>query len=159
MEVCGLSLVGLVEAARQRVLARDHIERWHREVRNWDRDAADYAKWAARDVADEVCRLCLGGQFGTAAAEARAWRDEDMLLMHECPAWIAFHEAVSLAERIDCFLAVLENDRLAAPLARDCRGNLELLGVLGDWCQDGNRPLAAAEARHLLALARSHSQA
>jgi hypothetical protein len=144
----GTSLVDLVEAARERALARyhDYLDSWLEE----DELA----------VTDKVCLLCLGGQFAWARNVAyphdlyipeEVWRT--LAGTEECPIWAGIYEVVDLAERIDSFLATLESDRLTAPLARDCRADLDLLLVLGDWCMDRDRPLAAAEARHLHALA------
>lgn len=137
-----LSLLGLVEAARDRALG--------------DADFSD--ENIATLLAEEVCRLCLGGQFRW------AWKVSSLSDTHvpeewrpylghlfANPQWVAFHEAVTLAERIDSFLATLERGALA-PLARDCRDDLALLLVLGDCCQDSGLPHAAAEARQLHAL-------
>jgi hypothetical protein len=70
------------------------------------------------------------------------------------PTWEALLDACELAERIDSLLGVLERGA-GARLARDCRGELGLLPVLADWCDDGAAPAAAAEARHLSGLLRS----
>jgi hypothetical protein len=156
----GKSLVDLVETARDRALTGKAIEHWHIEARQWGVRDANRAWSAAGFVADEVCLLCLGGQFGWARNVAfpydlyvseELW--EDLAALDECPAWVAFSEVVEMAERIDALLAALESDRRTAPLARDCRDNVDLLLVLADWCQDNDRPRAAAEARHLHALA------
>jgi hypothetical protein len=66
-----------------------------------------------------------------------------------------FREACELAERIDSFLAAVGRGAQGAGLAADCRECLDTLLVLADWCDDQGRPAAAAEARHLHALARS----
>jgi hypothetical protein len=151
-------LVELVEAARDRALARDHIERWHIEVHEWAKDYAESAKEVAREIAAEACLLCQGGQFRRARKLVAA-RDAyipdhlwDLLeWVPECPTWAAFAGVVALAERIDSLLAALEPE--AGPLARDCRDDLDLLGVLADWCDDAGKARAAAEARHLRRLA------
>jgi hypothetical protein len=158
----GTGLVDLVEAARGRALAGDRIARWHVEERQWDHGRAVRAQNAAAEIAEEACRLCLGGQFRHACDIAypydlyvaeKLW--SSLQWLDECPHWAEFSEAVQLAERIDSFLAVLEGDRLGRGLAQDCRADLDLLGVLADWCQDNALPQAAAEARHLHELAGS----
>ena len=63
-----------------------------------------------------------------------------------------FWKAIDQTSRIDDFLFTLECDRRCRPLARDCRDDLALLNVLADWCEDHDRPVVAAEARHLWAL-------
>jgi len=78
---------------------------------------------------------------------------DDLALLDECPAWVAFRDFVELAERIDTYLAVMETDRRTAALAQDCRGELDLLRVLADLCVDLDLPRAAADARHLHELA------
>jgi hypothetical protein len=65
------------------------------------------------------------------------------------PSWEAFLEACELAERIDAFLATLEQGGPGGQVARECRDDLDLLPVLADWCDDNGLPLSAAEARHL----------
>jgi hypothetical protein len=65
----------------------------------------------------------------------------------------SFLDACELAERIDCFLALLSTG-VAAALARSCREDLNVLAVLADWFAENNRPTAAEEARHLLSLVR-----
>ena len=81
-------------------------------------------------MADECCKLAVGDQFRWAGSVAfpydryvpmELW--DDLSLVGECPAWVAFNDAVVLAERIDSFLAVLETDRRAAALAQDSRGD------------------------------------
>src|SRR5262245_37319820 len=157
----GVGLVELIERARDRALAGDAIARWHREEYDWEPDSGDDAQAAAQAVADEVCSLALGGQFRWACHVAypydvyvpmAMW--DDLQLLDECPAWVAFHDVVALAERIDSFLAVTYADRRLAALAQDCRGELDLLGVLADLCDDLALPRAAEQARHLHELAR-----
>jgi len=63
--------------------------------------------------------------------------------------------AAEQVSRLDDFLFTLEGDRRCRHLARDCRDDLALLNVLADWCEDHDRPVAAAEARHLWALVAS----
>lgn len=155
-------LVSLVEAARDRALARRRIEDWHIDTQGWDPALASVCRQAAAAIAGEVCRLCLGGQFKWAVNVAYPY---DLFIPEElweavsaldgCPAWQEFCDAVALAERLDSFLTVLERDPHTHPLARDCRHDLELLCVLADWCDDHGRPAAAAEARHLHGLAES----
>ena len=116
---------------------------------------------SSQAVADEVCQLALGGQFRWARLVAYPYDVyvpmtllDDLELLDECPAWVAFEEVVDLAERIDSFLAVVQSDRRTAALAQDCRGELDLMGVLADLCEDLEQPRAAAEARHLHGLLR-----
>jgi hypothetical protein len=66
--------------------------------------------------------------------------------------WEAFQQACELVERVDGFLAALEQGGPGHQVARDCRGDLNLLPVLADWCDDNGRPASAAEARHLYRL-------
>jgi hypothetical protein len=85
-------------------------------------------------------------------------REEVLLATHfrqqteALPEWEEFDRVMQLADRIDSFLAGLEC-RHPLALARDCRNELDLLGVLADWCDDAGLPHAAAEARHLHGLA------
>lgn len=155
----GVGLVDLVEAARDRALADDDIPRWHEEA-GWDDEQVDACLVALRVIADEACRLALGGQFRWAAKVAlphdlyipQAFWDA-VYLLNQCPAWQGFIDAVELAGRIDTFLGVLESDRRTAPLAGDCRRELDLLGVLADLCEDVGLTRAAAEARNFHSLA------
>jgi hypothetical protein len=160
-----MGLVELVEAARERALGRKRIARWYAESYNPDSafDLSEGALDGAMSLAEEACRLCLCGQFAWAATLASdLWDEESPWLglswLFECPYWLAFSEALHLAERIDSFLAVLESDRRTYGLARESRGDLDLLGVLADLCQDSGLSHAAAEGRHLHALACSLSQ-
>jgi hypothetical protein len=156
----GVGLVELVRRARERALAHDAVARWHRDEHDWHHAAAQRCQEAAEEVADEVCKLVLGGQFRWACNVAfpydlyvsmATW--DDLGLLDECPAWRTFHEAVELAERIDTYLAVMETDGRTAALAQDCRRELDLLCVLADLCEDAELPRAADEARHLHGLA------
>jgi len=151
----GVGLVGLVERARDRALAGDAVFCWYCE-RDYPEDVAEQCQRAALAIADEVCSLVLGGQFQLAWRFAvrsdvylptRATQHLDVL--DQCPAWVAFLDVVELAERIDSYLAVMETDRRTAALAQDCRGELDLLCVLADLCEDVGLPRAAAEARQL----------
>jgi hypothetical protein len=160
----GVGLVQLVERAREQALAGDAVARWYREAHDFQRGAARRCQEAAYAVADEVCKLALGGQFRWGCNVAfpydlyvpmELW--DDLALIDECPAWLAFNDAIVLAERIDSYLGVLEGDRRTAVLAQDCRGELDLLLVLADLCEDAGLPRAAAEARHLHELARRTS--
>lgn len=116
-----------------------------------------------RELIDKVCLECFGGLYGFAVNTSfpydiftpPEWWDAAVELDIN-PDWVPFHDAVCLAERIDSFLVVMEADGPTRPLAHDCRGDLELLGVLADWCQDNDRAASASEARHLLSLVRSH---
>jgi hypothetical protein len=162
----GVGLVELVGKARKRELARRHIQDWIFdekvvpleivELRTW----ADECCWAAAKIADEVMRLCLEGDYQRALKVCfltDAYRVPDtgyyLDILAKVPAWKAFHEAVTLAERIDSFLVVMECSGSSAPLARDCRHELDLLCVLADLCQDAGRLQVAEDARHLHALA------
>jgi hypothetical protein len=157
----GVGLVELLERARGRALARGAIFRYHFDPpHNFHEVDADASQAAATAVADEVCSLALGGQFLRACDVAypydlfvpmSMW--EHLALLDECPAWVEFTRVVELAERTDSFLAALERDRRLAPLARDCRAELNLLGVLADLCEDVGLPRAADDARHLHGLA------
>jgi hypothetical protein len=162
----GVGLVELVERARDRALGRDAVFCWYcdRPEGNYSEDAAEQCQQAALAVADEVCSLALGGQFRLAArfaacgdvyVYAPAAMAEHLAVLDQCPEWAAFVRAVELAERIDSYLAVMQADRRTAALAQDCRGELDLLGVLADLCEDAGLPRAAAEARQLHELARS----
>lgn len=152
----GVGLVELLERARDRALGHDAVAHWHRDELTWEVESAEDAQQAAQAVADEVCLLALGGQFRWACCVASLddvyvpmpLRD-DLQELDWCPAWVAFSQAVDLAERIDSYLAVMQADRRTAALAHDCRGELNLLGVLADLCEDLTLPHAAAEARHL----------
>jgi hypothetical protein len=149
-------LIEFVEAARDRALALGAIERWHMEVKNWGMLEAHAAELTAAEVADEVWRQCLGGQFrhavNTSVVSSLDLHPEQI----EDLAWMAFHEAVCVAERIDSLLAVLEREGVSRQLARDCRGDLDLLPVLADYCTDAGLPRTAAEVRHLHGLVRLH---
>jgi hypothetical protein len=71
------------------------------------------------------------------------------------PLWQELYQACELADRIDHFLAQLEKADAGGLLARACRQDLEALQILADWCEEQGRLAVAAEARHLLGLARS----
>ena len=71
------------------------------------------------------------------------------------PASTRFWEANEQVSRLDDFLFTFEADPRCRHLARDCRDDLALLNILADWCEDNDRPVAAAEARHLWALVAS----
>jgi hypothetical protein len=97
--------------------------------------------WPEEQLAEEVT---LHEQLGTLDL-IRADLEAD-------PNWQEFHEVCELADRVDNFLAVLEQGDASGHLARDCRQNLELLLILSDWYEEQGRPAVAAEARHLLGL-------
>jgi hypothetical protein len=149
------SLLGLVEAARDRALSREQIARWHIEARGYQSEWAAQCQIDIEALAEEVIQLCLEGSYRQARRLAdpnrMEWdRPEDTVpQLADCPAWLGFQEVVTLAERIDSFLAVLEREGTTRQLARDSREDLDLLCVLSDWCQDNGMPQAAAEARHL----------
>lgn len=156
----GVGLVGLIERARERAVGRGAIAAWHQDERSLDGDGAFDAQAAAEIVADEVCRLALGGQFALACDVAYPYDlfvPDDLwgalAWLDECPGWISFRQIVEVAERIDSYLSVMQTDRRTAALAQDCRGELDLLRVLADLCEDVGLPRAAAEARHLHELA------
>ncbi len=159
-------LVELVEAARERALKRHRIARWFLESYDPDSDLdlpEESIERAVERLAEEVCRLCVCGWFESAATlSSGQWDEESPWLglswLQECPYWAAISEILHLAARIDSFLAVLEADQRTYGLARECRGDLDLLGVLADLCQDSGQPNAASEARHLHALACSLAQ-
>jgi hypothetical protein len=128
-------------------------------------DAAAVMRWShpfrrptTRDaiidqLLDKVCLECFGGQYGWAVNTSlpydRYTPDEWWGVcsrLSDDPDWIPFHQAVRLAADLDTFLFVME--RHAPVLARDCRDDLDLLGVLADWCEDAGLPHAAAEARY-----------
>jgi hypothetical protein len=159
------TLVGLVDAAQERMMADCHAARWHRDDWNWSDEVAEDCKHAAIELAHEACLLCLAGQFAQARRQTEF--DDDgplevrwaqLVMFGTCQPWTAFREVILLAQRIDSFMSALESDQLARPLVRDCRGNLDLLCVLADWCQDNDRPRAATEARPLHDLACSYQR-
>jgi hypothetical protein len=156
----GLGLAGLVEAAWDPARAREAIVTWHVEAQGMGREDAGNCADAFAELAEEVLQQCRGGQYAWAEATAELanleadpeWL-ERVYWRGECPAWVEFSRAVSLAARIDSFLAVLEREGTTRHLARDCRDDLDVLLVLADWCQDNGLSQAAAEARHLHGLA------
>jgi hypothetical protein len=108
----------------------------------------------AREATDEILRLLRAGLFDE-ACRLRGFTDDDLDYFDEQGEWWEFMDVVDLADALDNFLAVLEADRRAAALARDCRGELDLLLVLADLCEDAGLPRAAAEARHYHGLVES----
>jgi hypothetical protein len=127
--------------------------------------ADQYAQWAWV-IAENAGAAARQGDYRRASKLAELNQEylppvaaefalDDDLPLEECPAWAAFREGCELAERIDCFLAAVGRGAQGAGLAADCRACLETLLVLADWCDDQGRPTAAAEARHLHALARA----
>ena len=79
---------------------------------------------------------------------------QDLFALAHHPGWSAFARACDLAERIDGFLAALEQGGEGAGVARGCRRDLDGLAVLADWCDEAGLHLTAAEARRLHGLAR-----
>ncbi|MGL4553874.1 MAG: hypothetical protein ACRC33_22170 [Gemmataceae bacterium] len=128
--------------------------------------AAEAARRAFRDATvsamlDKVCLECFGGQYQWAESTSRPdgrytpeeWWDACRLhRLDQHPDWRPFHHAVRLAADLDTFLAVME--RHAPVLARACRDDLDLIGVLADWCEDAGLPHAAAETRYHAELVR-----
>jgi hypothetical protein len=154
----GVGLVQLIARARERALVGRQIEQWLIDVSQCEPFQADECRGMAGVIAEDVVRLAEQGQF--LSAERRATDAGDVVVyaeetwsLDDTPAWDMFHEIVTLAERIDSFLAVVEQVQRDAPLARDCRHELDLLCVLADWCHDAGRAQVAEEARHLHALA------
>ena len=76
----------------------------------------------------------------------------DSLLLIRCLHRNSVYPFLDDVSRLDDFLFTLEGDRYSGPLARACREDLALLTILADWCEDHDRPVAAAEARHLWSL-------
>src|SRR5262245_55192096 len=170
-----LSLARFVEAARETAdrwwqthAGRDLVESWPRgELRALMRRAL--AEWLA-----QISPLGHAGEYDWGSRWASGFAFEDFLL--ECPDYErllgseeeerfwqfedlptgVFFEAVELADQIDCFLASLEREGTLRQLPRDCRGDLDFLPVLADWCEDSGLPHAASEARHLHGLVRSY---
>jgi hypothetical protein len=142
-----LSLAEFVAAARDRALATPGL--------------AYFAEPdAAAEVGEEAVRMARAGLFSYTSNISFPYDlyvPEDLWgglhELDESPAWIAFHEACLVAERIDFFLASLEREGVTAQVARDCRADLDLLLVLADCCTDSGLPRSAAEARHLHRLA------
>lgn len=132
----GVGLVELVERAR--------------EAARLDRIDSD----AASDIANQVARFVQCGQFRVACAMADlegAYLDHPPFELDSLGRWLGwwtFAESVHLAAQIDDFLAVLEGDERTASLANDCRGELDLLLVLADLCEDQALPRSAKEARY-----------
>jgi hypothetical protein len=77
------------------------------------------------------------------------------MVIDDNPRWNSFLRSLEEVSRLGDFLSTLETDPRCRPLARDCRDDLSLLNVLADWCEDNERPVTAAEARHLGALVAS----
>lgn len=154
----GVGLAELVEAVGDRALAHNAIARWLIEELGWDGEQAREGQSVALFLVIEISQYIRRGQFHFASKDDYLQQDywpSTRPQLDECPAWRDFTETRSLAERIDSFLGVLESDARLAPLAADCRAQLDLLGVLADLCEDAGLPHAAAEARHLHALAGS----
>jgi hypothetical protein len=117
------------------------VERWR------FRSSADEPGMRGQAKADETCWLAQVGLFDEARRfRGLGWEAREHLNAQD--AWVRFTEAVHVADAIDTFLAVLEADRRLAGLAGDCRGELDLLLVLADLCEDLALPHAAAEARY-----------
>jgi hypothetical protein len=112
----------------------------------WDKDV--------RELISKVCLECFGGQYGWAVNTSLPydlytppdWWNACRHLLDDNQEWAIFHHAVRLAADLDTFLFVME--RHAPVLARHCREDLDLLGVLADWCEDAGLPHAAAETRY-----------
>jgi hypothetical protein len=163
-----LRLCDLVAEACERCVGRERIQRWYRErepVATGEEIgraiAAEQFAADVREAAAEIRETAGRGDYATACRRAEQrdseWNvplwDEDPSVS-TCPAWQELRDACILAERIDSFLASLARDPVAGPLADDCRRDLALLPVLGDWCEEHGRPAAASEARHLHGLVR-----
>jgi hypothetical protein len=71
-------------------------------------------------------------------------------------AWEPLVDLFTLAERIDYFLATLDQGPEAKGLVRACADDAGVLPILADWCDDNGKPQSAAEARHLHSLLRSY---
>jgi hypothetical protein len=155
-----VGLADLVESARDRLLGPGEYLVWmetrfYHWVPGTFNGLGQTTPKTPADIADEVVLLAREEQYGW-ARKVSVLHEGDTLEQWPWdpePEWQEFHDAVVLAERIDGFLAVLERGGPGAPLARDCRHHLDLLLVLADWCQDAGQARAAAEARHLHALA------
>jgi hypothetical protein len=153
----------LVKGAAGRHLRGEAVSAWcSAQGQAWLREAAAQL---AHEVAEEARRAAKQGDYRRArkiaelnlaylSAGAGLTLDNEVPL-EQWPGWSAFREACELAERIDCFLAAVGRGAQGAGLAADCRECLDTLLVLADWCDDQGRPAAAAEARHLHALASS----
>jgi hypothetical protein len=155
----------LVADAAQRYLRGEAVSDWVAgHGPRWEDYADEYAE-IAWEFAGEAVAAAEQGDFRSARKLAELttpyWHPraefvlEDDADLGDCPAWAAFREACELAERIDSFLAAVGRGAQGAGLAVDCRECLDTLLVLADWCDDRGQPAAAAEARHLHALALS----
>jgi hypothetical protein len=155
----GFGLADLVEAARDRLLDPGDAKEWMDALFDYWSPADIHGimlpgRKTPSQIADEVVRRARENQFLWASKTCEAYAEATGVpLGWGLPSWRDFHDAVVLAERIDSFLGTLEGGGPAAPLARDCRADLDLLLVLADWCQDAGQTRAAAEARHLHGLA------
>jgi hypothetical protein len=104
------------------------------------------------EVAEAVCRFVRAGLFDCARRlQGLTPQERDGLKRRS--GWFDFLEVVVLADQIDNFLATMEADRRAAGLAGECRGELDLLLILAEFCEDHAMPRAAEQARFFHALA------
>jgi hypothetical protein len=156
-----VGLADLVAEARARLGDGEAVGYWH-ELEGTSEEGPGVLGPAVEIVAEAICEQADRGNHLKAGRPGHPWdawieAPEHALLWElspDCPDWGEFLYACETAERIDCFLACLERGP-GAPLARDCRRDLELLLVLADWYDENGRPLAAAEARHLYGLVQS----
>lgn len=153
------SLAGLVGMARERMLNARAVWVWYREAKgDTERDATASARMLV-ELGNELVDACRDGFVAGARAGVSPdrwhWREVFPPHTRECQPWLGFYEVLCLADDIDSFLTAHEGDTAARPLARDCRADLDLLGVLADFCQDNARPRSADDARHLREVVRS----
>jgi hypothetical protein len=160
-------LVDLVEPACQRYLAGDQIREWFDGTMSngeYYQDGDSYQE-DARKLAREIVACCRLGLFGAANKLARLEpasmpqnifpQIEEIDDLRRCPIWEELAGVCELADRLDGFLAILEQVGTAGQLARDVRNDLDLLLILADLCEENNQPVVAAEARHLHWLVRT----
>jgi hypothetical protein len=138
------------------------------------REAAERCRGDVAERAAEIVRLAEIGMFGAALEMTRfpgepelfwasvrgmaveylwdLFRDHYEIFISAIkaePCWQGLSEVCELADRIDQFLAVYDGSGEGAGLARSCRDDVGLLGVLADWLTDHQYLSAAEEARHL----------
>jgi hypothetical protein len=163
-----LGLVDLVEAACQRCLAGEQIVDWFGGVAAPAGELfppGEFYQEAAERLARHIDARCRLGLFGEAIRLVRLEpaslpadifsQIEQIDDMRSCPIWEELVGVCELADRVDNFLAILEQAGTAGQLARAVRNDLDLLLILADLCEETNQPVVAAEARHLHGLVRT----
>jgi hypothetical protein len=156
-----MGLVDLVEAACQRCLLDDQIRDWFDSQGSSEPDAEDYQE-GARELTRMIVARCRLGLFGeanklvrlerTSLPEELFYEIDDLI---SCPIWEELAGVCELADRLDHFLAILEQVGTAGQLARDARNDLDLLLILADLCEENDQSAVAAEARFLHRLVRT----